>query len=337
MIFITGSTGLVGSHLLLELVQKERKIRALKRKGSSIEEVRKVFGYYLDNNKADKLINKIDWVEGNLLQSEKIADYLEGVNEIYHCAAMVSFNSADRKDMMAINVDGTATLVDLALKRRITKFCFVSSVAAIGPMTGNNPVDETSFWKRTKNSAWYGISKFQSEMEVWRGGAEGLNIVIVNPSVILGPGNWYRGAGRMFTTVDKGLPFYTSGVTGYVDVRDVVKIMVLLMDKEIFGQRFILNAENLPFKDIFSLIAENLGKKAPFLKAGKKLLSVARWLDYLKSMAFGKSQMITKETMRASMNRKYYSNEKISKEFDYEFIPIVTSVKDICEVYKTEK
>ncbi len=337
MIFITGSTGLVGSHLLLELIQKGQTIRALKRKSSSIEEVRKVFGYYLDKNKADELFNKIDWVEGNLLESDKIDNYLEGVNEIYHCAAMVSFNSADKKDMMAINVDGTADLVNLALKWKINKFCFVSSVAAVGPMTDGEPADETSFWKKTKNSSWYGISKFESEMEVWRAGAEGLNSVIVNPSVILGPGNWHRGAGRMFTTVEKGLPFYTSGLTGYVDVRDVVKIMVLLMDKEIYGKRFILNSDNLSFKEVFSLIAENLGKKPPYLKAGRVLTSVGWWADYIRSRLFGKPNLITKETAKASMNRKYYSNEKITEVLDYRFIPVATSIKDICEIYKNEK
>ncbi len=171
MIFVTGSTGLVGSHLLYELLVKGRKVRALKREGSSLDGVRKVFGYYSDE--PDQLFSKIDWVDADILDSEKMEEYLDGINEVYHTAAVVSFDPRDREKMLNVNVEGTSKLVDLVLEKNIAKFCFVSSVASIGPMHGNQPADESSFWKRTRTTSWYSRSKFQSEMEVWRAMANG--------------------------------------------------------------------------------------------------------------------------------------------------------------------
>jgi nucleoside-diphosphate-sugar epimerase len=334
MVFITGSTGLVGSHLLLELVKKGKDVRALIRPGSSSDEIKRVFAYYEDKNKAEELFSRIEWVLGTLPYADEFSSFLEGVEEIYHCAAMVSFDRKDHEKMMTVNIGGTEAMLQLALEKKVKKFCFVSSVAAIGPMNGNEPVDETSFWKKTRDVSGYSVSKFKSEMEVWRAGAEGLNTVIVNPSVILGPGNWHRGAGRMFTTVDKGMPFYTSGVTGFVDVRDVVNLMTLLMNKNIFGQRFILNSENLSYKEIFRLIANFLGKKSPYLKAGKILSSFGWRMDYLRSLITGTPNILTRETVKASMNRKYYSNKKITEALNYKFIPVAKSIEDVCKVYE---
>ncbi len=336
MIFVTGSTGLVGSHLLLELVRKGRNVRALKRPGSSPDEVKKVFSYYENEDGAEELFSRIEWVEGVLPCTDEIFAHLEDVEEIYHCAAMVSFNQKDRQKMMEVNIGGTESMLQLALEKKVKKFCFVSSVAAIGPMNGNEPVSEASFWKKTRNVSGYSVSKFKSEMEIWRAGAEGLNTVIVNPSVILGPGNWYRGAGRMFSTVEKGMPFYTSGITGFVDVRDVVNLMIILMDRNIFGQRFILNSENLPFKDIFSMIAKNLGKKSPYIKAGRLLTSVGWRMDYLGSKVFGRQNLITKETVKASLSKKYYSNKKITEALNWNFIPVAKSIEDVCKIYNNE-
>ncbi len=334
MVFITGSTGLVGSHLLLELVKKGKDVRALIRPGSSSDEIKRVFAYYEDKNKAEELFSRIEWVLGTLPYADEFSSFLEGVEEIYHWAAMVSFDRKDHEKMMTVNIGGTEAMLQLALEKKVKKFCFVSSVAAIGPMNGNEPVDETSFWKKTRDVSGYSVSKFKSEMEAWRAGAEGLNTVIVNPSVILGPGNWHRGAGRMFTTVDKGMPFYTSGVTGFVDVRDVVNLMTLLMNKNIFGQRFILNSENLSYKKIFRLIANFLGKKSPYLKAGKILSSFGWRMDYLRSLITGTPNILTRETVKASMNRKYYSNRKITEALNYKFIPVAKSIEDVCKVYE---
>ena len=335
MIFITGGTGLVGSHLLFELVSQGRKVRALRRSNSNVDEVRKVFKYY--SKDADLLLSKIEWVEADILDTEKIEEFLDDVDEVYHTAAVVSFDPRDRERMMNVNVEGTSKLVDLILEKKIQKFCFVSSVASIGPMNGNQPADESSFWKRTRSTSWYSRSKFKSEMEVWRAMADGLKAVIVNPSIILGPGHWKRGSSQMFEKIYKGLPFYPNGLTGFVDVRDVVRAMISFMDDNKFGERYILSSENLFYKDVFFEIARCYNKKPPKFAANRTLTSLAWRLDWIRRNLTGLPPIITKETARSSQNIKYYSNQKIRETLDFEFTPINKTIKHICEVYLKEK
>ena len=335
MIFLTGSTGLVGSHLLFELVSNGKKVRALKRVNSPNDEVRKVFSYY--SKDADFLLSKIEWVEADILDSDKIEDFLNDVDEVYHTAALVSFDPRDRERMMNVNVDGTSRLVDVVLEKKIQKFCFVSSVASIGPMNGNQPADESSFWKRTRSTSWYSRSKFKSEMEVWRAMANGLNAVIVNPSIILGPGHWKRGSSEMFEKIYRGLPFYPKGLTGFVDVNDVVKAMISLMDKNKFGERYILSSENLFYKDVFFEIAKCFNKKAPRFATNRTLTSMAWRMDWVRRSLTGLPPFITKETARSSQNVKYYSNKKICETLNFKFTPVKESVRNICEVYLKEK
>jgi len=331
MIFVTGGTGLVGNHLLYELARQNRPVRALKRASTPLDEIRKVFEYYTENT--DELMGRIEWVDGDLEDEFVLDGYLEGVTEIYHTAALVSFDPLQRKSMLKVNVGGTAYLIDMALQKHISKFCFVSSVAAIGTGTGKKAADETSIWKKSKYTHFYSWTKFKSEMEVWRGWAEGLNTVIVNPSIILGPGNWHRGAGQMFQTIDKGLSFYPPGVTGYVDVKDVIRIMIRLMDQELFGERFILNSENLKFKEVFSMIAHSLGKKPPSIQTKKWMTELAWRADWLKSKITRTAPMITRETSRAGGDFRYFSNEKICAALDYKFIPVEKSIQDIGKYY----
>lgn len=332
MILVTGGTGLVGSHLLFSLAQSGKKIYALKRKSSSLENLHRVFKHY--SNKAEDLLKKIHWVEGDILSLEDSGAYMDDVSEVYHCAALVSFDRSHRQEMLEINVRGTASIVDLCLQRGINKFCFVSSISAIGPVGENGIADEESYWKKTRTASWYSWSKFNSELEVWKGMAEGLNVCIVNPSVILGLGSWSKGSGGLFSMIDRGQRFYTDGITGYVDVNDVVKVMIMLMDKEIFGERFILNSENLSYKEIFQMIASGLGKEPPGIKAGRYLTSMAWRVQSLLSLISGHSPLFTRELARASQNRKAYSSEKLAKVLGLKFIPIAESVQEICKVYK---
>lgn len=332
MIFITGGTGLVGSHLLFSLVQRGKEVHALKRKNSSLKDLYSLFEHY--SYKAEDLLKKIHWVEGDILNIEELGAYMNDVSEVYHCAALVSFDHSRRLEMMETNVRGTASIVDLCLQKGVNKFCFVSSISAIGPVGENGIADEESYWKKTKNASWYSWSKFNSELEVWKGMAEGLNVCIVNPSVILGLGSWSRGSGRLFPMIDRGQRFYTGGITGYVDVRDVVEAMIQLMEKEIFGERFILNSENLSYKEIFKMIALKLGKNPPDIKARRYLTSLAWRVQNLLSAFSGHSPLLTRELARASQNKKAYSNKKLVKTLGLKFIPVAESIQEICKVYK---
>ncbi len=335
MILVTGGTGLVGSHLLFSLAQSGKKIYALKRKNSSLVDLYRVFKHY--SNKAEDLLKKIHWVEGDILNMEDSGAYMNDISEVYHCAALVSFDHSRRHEMMETNVRGTASIVDLCLQKGVNKFCFVSSISAIGPVGENGIADEESYWKNSRNASWYSWSKFNSELEVWKGMAQGLNVCIVNPSVILGLGSWSKGSGSLFSMIDGGQSFYTEGITGYVDVRDVVKVMTILMDKEIFGERFILNSENLGYKEIFMMIASGLEKKPPGIRAGRYLTSLGWRIQSLLSAFSGRSPVFTRELARASQNRKAYSNEKLVKTLGLKFIPVAESIQEICEAYKEKK
>jgi nucleoside-diphosphate-sugar epimerase len=332
MILVTGGTGLVGSHLLFDLITKGEKVRALKRASSKIELVRKTFAYYSD--KADELFDKIEWFDGDMLDHFSLEDALEGIEYVYHCAALVSFRKEDKKNMIDINVEGTRNLVDACLDAKIKKFCMVSSIAALGsPEEGEDTVTEKTPWSPEEKRSGYSVSKFQSELEIWRGIEEGLNAVIVNPSIILGPGQWDKGSSLLFSTVAKGLKYYTKGVTGYVDVRDVSKSMVQLMESEISKERFILNGEDCSYEFIFKSIAKHLGMEGPTKYASPKMTEFGWRLALVKSIFLFQKSGFTKETARASHNVKYFSNQKIKDALNFEFIPIEKSIKDTVKHY----
>ena len=326
MILVTGATGLVGSHLLYELLKKEEKIKALKRQSSDTDQVLKTFGYYTDE--PEKFFSRIEWVEGDVSDRESLEMAFENIDSVYHTAAIISMNSVDSAEMKKTNIEGTTNIVNLCLEKKISKLCYVSSVAAIGNRTVPDFVDESVLWKAGKNKITYSSTKFNAEMEVWRGMAEGLEAVIVNPSIIIGPGARGKGSMAMFDKIAKGLKFYTSGVTGYIDVRDVVKAMILLMESEIKGERYILNSENLSYKEIFEMIAQALNKHSPNIYANRFLTGLVWRLDYLRSKLTGATQMITKETAEIAHRETLYSNEKVRKALGIDFIPMSKSIEE---------
>jgi len=208
MIFVTGGTGLVGAHLLYELVKDGKKVKALKRETSDLLQVKRTFSFYTDNS--EELFNRIEWVNGDLLDYFSFEKLLTGVSVIYHCAAMVSFQAKDRKSMITNNVEGTTNLVNAALEKNVSRICHVSSVAALGRLKNGEPVTENTNWFPSKKVSGYSESKYFSETEIWRGIEEGLDAVIVNPSIIFGPAKWENGSARMFKTIWDGLKFYTT-------------------------------------------------------------------------------------------------------------------------------
>lgn len=335
MILVTGGTGLVGSHLLMYLVKKGYRVRALKRKTSKMQNVIQTFSYYTDN--PEEAFSKIEWVEGNLWDYDSVVELLAGIDKVYHAAAFVSFDPCDKKEIIDVNVECTANIINAAIAAGIRKLCFVSSTAAIGRPARGRKADENSLWKSSKGNTAYGMSKFRSEMEVWRGMEEGLPSVIVNPSIIIGPGNWHRSSSKMFNAMWKGMKFYTNGVTGYVDVRDVVHCMVQLMESDISGERFILSEGNYSYKKIFDTIAKALGKKEPTIHAGKRLTALAWRADWLKHCITRKPRLITKEIAASSHYMIEFSNEKVAKKLGYTYTPIEESIQWTAECYLKDR
>lgn len=331
MILVTGGTGLVGCHLLYLLIKKDKKVLALHRKNSNLEKVKKVFSSYSENSQ--KLFAKINWIEGDINDLQSLSIAFKNIEEVYHCAAFISFDKKDLKSMKKINIEGTANMVNVSLDKKIKKFCYVSTIAAIGLST-NKFTDEETEW--TDNSNPYSQTKKNAEMEVWRGISEGLNAIIVNPGVIIGSGFWKRGSGAFFTQISRGMKYYPSGKTGFICVKDVVNIMYILMNKNIFSERFILVAENWTFKKFFYKVSESLNLSPPKKEAGKTLMKIALVLDFLNSLILGKKRKLNSASVESSTSTSHYSNTKVSSKLDYDFIKIDKSIIETCEIFKKQ-
>lgn len=335
MILVTGATGLIGSHLTLELLRQGKEVVATKRENSNLDVLKRVISHYSDDTEG--LFSKIHWREGDLLDATFLEDLLKEVSEVYHCAGMVSFDPRDRGKMKNTNVTVTTNLVNLALELETKKFCHVSSVSALGSLAGGGEITEKAIWKSSKSKTYYALTKFRSEMEVWRGIEEGLNAVIVNPGVVLGPGKWDQGSLQLFHRVEKGLRYYTEGVTSFVDVRDVSRAMTMLMEKGIWGERFILHSENLSYKEVLSLIAIGLNKRPPVKRVSPLLMESLWRLEKIRSGLAGSPPVITKESARAGRTQKCFSNKKITGALGIKFRPMRESIKEICGMYLSEQ
>ena len=321
MILLTGATGLVGSHLLYELVSGGRKVRAMKRKDSRLELVRDLFSWY-DPDRGETLFEQVEWADADLSDVISLQEAVSGVRSIYHCAATVSFQPRDRKAMLKANVEGTANMVNVALRNGVKKFCHCSSVAALGTPLPGEVVQESMIWKTSGAHSYYAISKYGAEREVWRASEEGMDVVIINPSVIIGPGDPTRSSAQLYQSVNKGLKFYTSGVNGFVDARDVARAMVLLMESDQVNERFIANGENLPFRELFSYFARAAGVKPPEYRVTRWMGELAWRLESARSLLTGSKPLLSKETVRNAHNKRYFSSEKIQNALDIRFRPI---------------
>ncbi len=331
MILVTGGTGLVGSHLLFKLVKKGHRVRAIYRSEKKRDAVKHVFSYYTEQS--ENFFEKIEWVEANINDIPSLTDAFNGITKVYHCAALISLDPKDYYKLRLINIEGTANIVNLCLSQSIEKFCYVSSIATMGNIDGSNLISEDTHWNPEEDHNVYAITKYGAEMEVWRGTQEGLNTVIVNPGIIIGPGFWHTGSGSFFKAVNKGMSHYTRGIEGYVDIEDVVKPMIQLMESDIINQRYILVSDNLSYKDFFAKIALGLNVKPPTKEASKLLLSIAWRLDWLRSHLFKKHRRLTKHTSKSILTKNNYSNKKIATELSYKFIPIEVSVSESCRLF----
>lgn len=334
MILVSGGTGMLGAHLLFKLIKKGKSIKALKRSSSSTENVKRIFSYF--DNDYETLFSKIEWVEGDILDKSRILEVTTGIIQIYHVAAIVSFKTADKDIMIESNILGTKNLVNAALINKVDKFCHVSSIAALGDSSNGEVIDEETFRNPKTKRSGYSISKYLSELEVWRGINEGLNAVIVNPSVILGEGDWQNGSPKIFSTVANKLKYYTKGITGYVDVLDVVNIMVQLMESEVSNERYIVSSENLSFKDLFSKIANALDVAPPNKFASSFVLELAWRLEAFRSIFTKKHPKLTKTSAKSAQKTAHYSAQKLQNKLNFNYTPIDETILRIAQNYKSD-
>ncbi|MFI5221977.1 MAG: NAD-dependent epimerase/dehydratase family protein [Bacteroidia bacterium] len=332
MIAVSGASGFLGSTLVCTLLEKGKNVRALRRVNSDLSEFEKIFQIYFQekNIQPESFQKNLAWVIADVLDVPSLEAALTGVTEVYHSAGKVSFQPKDSDELMQINAEGTANMVNVSLQKGVEKFCHVSSIAAIGREKPGIEISEKTKWNSSKNNSNYAISKYKAEMEVWRAMEEGLKAVVVNPGVILGAGNWNKGSCRLFKMVADEMPFYTLGMNGYVGVKDVARAMTELMEKNIFHERFILTSANLKMKDFQDKVAENLRVKKPTIHAGKFTAQLAWRAAKLASLFSGKEPFLTKETARTSQNAYYYNSNKIREKINFQFTPIEKTLKEIC-------
>lgn len=316
MILVTGGTGLLGGHLLVELT-RENSVRALYRSIAKIERVKKVFDFYL-KDQSDSFFSKIEWVEGDILDIPSLEIAMHDIEHIFHCAALVSFARKDFDQLIKINKEGTANVVNMAIKYGVKKMCYVSSTAALGGEPGVITT-EADKWKKSEHTSAYSISKHMAEQEVWRGVEEGLDAVIINPSLIVGAGSWNDSSLAIFKTVSKGLKFYTSGANALVDARDLASIMNKLMFSEIKNDRFLCAAENIALKDLLFLIADKIGKKRPSIYAPKWMMGITWRLFGIYAWIRRENPVVTKDTTRHATEQLFYDASKVKAALNFSF------------------
>jgi nucleoside-diphosphate-sugar epimerase len=314
MILVTGATGLLGSHLLKELSKKDIKVKALYR--TTVPEG------FPDN---------IEWIKGDILDVVSLDEAFTNVTQVYHCAATVNFHPDNKELLYKTNVEGTTNIVNACIDANIEKLLFVSSVAALGRIREGEKINEKMQWSEETSNSEYGKTKYLAEMEVWRGIGEGLNAVIINPTIILGAGEWESGSTQIFKTAYEEFPWFTDGTSGFVDVIDVARAMIILMNGKSSAERFIINAENKSYKELFSEIAFYFGKKPPYKNVTSFLAEIVWRLETLKGKLTGKKPLLTKETARTAQAKVSFDNTKFTYyAVNFEYTPLSESIKRIC-------
>ncbi len=331
MILVTGGTGLVGSHLLFHLTKNGENVTACYRTKDAIDKVNTVFGYYTDE--PEILLEKIIWVQADITEIGSLLPLFEGIEYVYHCAALISFDPNDYPALVKTNTEGTANIVNLCLEHNVKKLCYVSSIAAIGPSSKGKMAEEDNEWS-TKHASVYALTKHDAELEVWRGSQEGLAVVIVNPGVVLGPGFWHTGSGTFFKYAAKEKKSFILGGTGFVTVEDVVNAMVSLMESTIGRERFILVNENLTYEELFQKIASKLNVVAPTKKIPFWVLECFWRVDWLRNKLLGKRRKLTKNMTKGFYKRELYSNDKLKNAIDFKFGDLDATIAFCCAKFK---
>jgi nucleoside-diphosphate-sugar epimerase len=318
---VTGASGLLGVYLIRELLKTNEPVIAIYRS--------KIPPQLSPEEQA-----QVNWIQGDILDVMFLAEVMEDCDKVYHCAGLVSFSPKRIKDLFKINVDGTANVVNACLAAGVSKLIHVSSVASLGRKRNGQTVTENVKWDDNANPSVYGKTKYLGELEVWRGIAEGLNAVIVNPVIILGKGDWHSGSGATFKNAYNEFPWFTEGSSGFVDGEDVAKAMVMLMDSEITAERFILSAENWTYRGLFTAMAKGFGKKPPSRKVTPWLVALVWRLEAIKGWITGQDPLLTKETAETAQQTVKFDNTKILKTLqDFSFKPLQQTIEESCSYY----
>ncbi|MBA2744855.1 MAG: NAD-dependent epimerase/dehydratase family protein [Flavisolibacter sp.] len=322
-VFVTGGTGFLGAYIIQNLVEKNYQVRAIRRK--------RMLPFFIPQ----ETLSKVEWVEGDVLDVVALDEGFKNIDVIIHAAAIVSFSRHNRQEMYKVNVEGTENVVNLALENNVQRILHVSSVAALGRTTQAALVNEEKKWEENPNNTHYAISKHHAEMHIWRGFAEGLSGVIINPSTILGFGDWHQSSCAIFRNAWREFPWYTKGINGFVGVEDVAEAAVQLMESDLDQQRFIVNAENWRFQQLFDGMAQGFEKKKPYREATAFLAGIAWRMEAVKTMITGKKPLLTRETARVAHSNTSFDHSALLKILPgFAFQPLEEVIKKSCEKYQ---
>ena len=322
IVLVTGGTGFIGSYIIKNLIEKGYTVRAIRRSDK--------FPFYIP----PEVLNKVQWIDGNILDIISLNDAIKGVDAVIHSAAIVSFSKKERRQMYKVNVEGTANVVNAAVENKVNRFLHISSVAALGRTTKTETVTEQKKWEENKNNTHYAISKHHSELQVWRGFAEGLEGVVINPSTVLGYGDWHQSSCAIFKNAYKEFPWYTNGINGFAGVEDVAETAVQLLFSNITQKKFIVNAENWSFQQLFNTVADGFHKKRPYKKATRSMGEIAWRLEKLKEVFTGKKALLTRETAKVAHSKTSFDNSALLKALPgFQFTPLEIVIKNSCEKY----
>jgi dihydroflavonol-4-reductase len=324
MVLITGITGLVGSFVAKRFIESGHLVAGIRRSTS-------------DMTLLSEIEDKIRWYEGDILDVLALEKAVQEATYVIHTAAIVSFAPRDRAAMFQTNIEGTANVVNACLEHHIKKLCFISSIASLGRKNEDESltstiITETSKWEESPLNSNYAKTKFLAEMEVWRGESEGLDVVIVNPSVILGEADWTKSSTQLFRYAFQEKAFYPTGDLNYVDVLDVAECVYQLTTSDIKGERFILNAGSISYKSFLEKVATAFGKKAPSKLVSPFMASILWRIEAIRSRITGNAPLLTKETALSASHSFSYPNDKIKQTLGFEFKSIDESIKRICAV-----
>lgn len=323
-VLLTGATGFLGSYVARLLIEKGYEVIAIHRQSSRFELVREVK-------------SKIEWIECDLEELPILEEIIKRVDVVVHCAALISFQPQDNNLMYKINVEATRDLVDLSLANSVERFVYISSIAALGRHKNDEILDEKVEWQDGPLNTNYGISKQLGEREVWRGSAEGLNVIILNPSLIIGTGFWLEGSPALIANAQKGYPFYPKGSTGFVDVRDVAKLCVDAIKSNISAKRIIVSAENITYLKFFSILAKEFEKRRPSIALSQGWIAIAWRLDLLLAKILRRKRMFSKESLDAASRRGCYDNSLSKEIFDFQYRSIASSLNEMAIVYTNSR
>ena len=317
---VTGATGFIGANLIEALAQHGWPARALRRQTSSL---RALEGLIYES------------AIGDISLPETLPAAMDGVDIVFHVAASADYWRNDKGKMMRVNVDGTRNVLQAALEASVKRVVFTSSCAALGKPPFGQMLDERAQFNLRPDAFPYGYSKQQAEQVAEEFVQRGLDVVIVNPAVVLGPRDVNLISGSIIVEAAKhSLPAMPPGGVSFIDVADVCAGQIAAAEMGRTGERYILTSENLWYRDVFTQLAQMLGRRPPALALpGGAFHFAANIVDFARESLKMKLPL-NGDQVRFSADTFWFDAGKARRELGLNPMPFIDSARRTYEWYK---